>query len=174
MRLEVGLTCNGSPTSKAGEQRCRIRGISAARSWRRTQRAAGGVYSGQQRHAWRVGRTHVLPYRTFEIRDLLVDEALQLPSRYFCREGKFFGEGKSNALHGALARSKELKRWLDHNPRLDEDPDLDDIVANTISYLMREKLRKTNKKIVGDKSPFTSPGVVRRSPLSALVQGSCT
>ena len=36
-------------------------------------------------------------------------------------------------------------------------PGLDDIVANTISYLMREKLRKTNKKIVGDKSPFTQP-----------------
>ena len=40
------------------------------------------------------------------------------------------------------------------------DPDIDDIVANTINYLMREKLRKTNKKIVGDKSPFTTPGVV--------------
>ena len=34
-----------------------------------------------------------------------------------CRgEGKFFGRGKSNALHGALSRSKELKRWLGHNP----------------------------------------------------------
>ena len=68
-----------------------------------------------------------------------------------CRgEGKFFGEGKSNALHGALARSKELKRWLDHNPWTlqDEDPNLDDIVANTISYLMQEKLRKTNKNFV--------------------------
>src|SRR5215203_5415770 len=70
-----------------------------------------------------------------------------------CRgEGKFFGEGKSNALRGALARSKELKRWLNHNPWTlrDEDPNLDDIVANTISYLMQEKLRKTNKKIVRD------------------------
>ncbi len=80
-----------------------------------------------------------------------------------CRgEGKFFGEDTANALHGALARSKELKRWLGHNPWTlrDQDPNLEDIVANTINYLMQEKLRKSNKKIVGDKSPFTSPGVV--------------
>lgn len=80
-----------------------------------------------------------------------------------CRgEGKFFGKDTSNSLQGALSRSKEFKRWLRHNPWTlrDEDPDLDDILANTINYLMREKLRKTNKKIVGDKSPFTGPGVV--------------
>src|SRR5215203_4579518 len=72
-----------SGLSKAEEPRCRIRGISTACSWRRIQRAAGGVYSGQERHARRFGRgrTNVLPYRTFEIRDLLVDEALQLPPR---------------------------------------------------------------------------------------------
>ena len=90
-----------------------------------------------------------------------------------CRgEGKFFGEGRSNALHGALARSKELKRWLSHNPWTlrDEDPNLDDIVANTISYLMQEKLRKTNKKIVGDKSPFTTPGVVEE--ISSICPGA--
>ena len=80
-----------------------------------------------------------------------------------CRgEGKFFGEDTANALHGALARSKELERWLGHNPWTlrEQDPDLEDIVANTIDYLMREKLRKTKKRIVGDKSPFTVPGVV--------------
>jgi hypothetical protein len=80
-----------------------------------------------------------------------------------CRgEGKFFGEDTANALHGALARSKELKRWLGHNPWTlrEQDPDLEDIVANTINYLMQEKLRKTGKRIVGDKSPFTVPGVV--------------
>jgi hypothetical protein len=90
-----------------------------------------------------------------------------------CRgEGKFFGEDKSNALHGALARSKELKRWLSHNPWTirDQDPNLDDIVANTINYLMQEKLRKTNKKIVGDKSPFTSPGVVEE--ISSICPGA--
>jgi Sulfotransferase domain len=80
-----------------------------------------------------------------------------------CRgEGKFFGEDTANALHGALARSKELRRWLGHNPWTlrDQDPNLEDIVANTINYLMQEKLKKTNKRIVGDKSPFTTPGVV--------------
>jgi len=80
-----------------------------------------------------------------------------------CRgEGKFFGEDTSNALHGALARSKELRRWLGHNPWTlqEQDPNLEDIVANTINYLMQEKLRKTKKRIVGDKSPFTTPGVV--------------
>jgi hypothetical protein len=80
-----------------------------------------------------------------------------------CRgEGKFFGEDTANALHGALARSKELRRWLGHNPWTlrDQDPHLEDIVANTINYLMQEKLKKTKKRIVGDKSPFTTPGVV--------------
>jgi hypothetical protein len=80
-----------------------------------------------------------------------------------CRgEGKFFGEDTANALHGALARSKELRRWLGHNPWTlrDQDPNLEDIVANIINYLMQEKLRKTKKRIVGDKSPFTTPGVV--------------
>ena len=43
-------------------------------------------------------------------------------------------------------------------------------MANTISYLMREKLRKTNKKIVGDKSPFTSPGVVEE--ISSICPGA--
>jgi Sulfotransferase domain len=90
-----------------------------------------------------------------------------------CRgEGKFFGKGAANALHGALARSKELKRWLGHNPWTlrEQDPDLDAIVANTISYLMQEKLRKTNKKIVGDKSPFTTPGVV--GEISSICPGA--
>jgi hypothetical protein len=80
-----------------------------------------------------------------------------------CRgEGKFFGKKSANSLHGALSRSKELKRWLGHNPWTlrDQDPDLEDIVAHTISYLMEEKLKNTKKKIVGDKSPFTGPGVV--------------
>jgi hypothetical protein len=90
-----------------------------------------------------------------------------------CRgEGKFFGKDTSNALHGALARSKELKRWLSHNPWTlrDQDPNLEDIVANTINYLMQEKLRKTNKKIVGDKSPFTTPGVVEE--ISSICPGA--
>ena len=43
-------------------------------------------------------------------------------------------------------------------------------MANTISYLMREKLRKTNKKIVGDKSPFTTPGVVEE--ISSICPGA--
>jgi hypothetical protein len=90
-----------------------------------------------------------------------------------CRgEAKFFGKGNPNALHGALARSKELKRWLGHNPWTlrDDDPNLDDIAANTISYLMREKLRKSGKKIVGDKSPFTTPGVVEE--ISSICPGA--
>jgi hypothetical protein len=90
-----------------------------------------------------------------------------------CRgEAKFFGEDNPNALHGALARSKNLKRWLGHNPWTlrDDDPNLDGIVANTISYLMREKLKKTGKKIVGDKSPFTTPGVVEE--ISSICPGA--
>ena len=81
-----------------------------------------------------------------------------------CRgEGKFFGKDRPKSLYGALARARDLHRWLGRNPwtREDEDPNLEDIVANTVSYLMEEKLKKTKKKIVGDKSPFTRPGVIK-------------
>lgn len=81
-----------------------------------------------------------------------------------CRgEGKLFGKESPNSLHGALNRSKDLQRWLGHNPWTlrDNDPTLEDIFRHTVEYLMAEKLKKTKKRIVGDKSPFTSPGVVQ-------------
>ena len=74
-----------------------------------------------------------------------------------------FDKESPNSLYGALSRSKDLQRWLGRNPWTlrDTDPNLEDIFRNTVEYVMAEKLKKTKKRIVGDKSPFTSPGVVK-------------
>jgi hypothetical protein len=165
--LEVGLTRNGSRDSRKPESRDAGSGGS--------QRPV----AGEELNGLRAGSTPDEDIPLF----FLIGRSKSGTSwlmRLFnshpeilCRgEGKFFGKGKSNALHGALARSKEFNRWLGHNPWTlrDQDPNLEDIVANTINYLMQEKLRKTNKKIVGDKSPFTTPGVVEE--ISSVCPGA--
>jgi LPS sulfotransferase NodH len=164
LNLEVGLIRNGDRSTPQGR---------GAGSWRSPRPMKGEEPNGLRagftpaRSATRGTKDEVVPVfflvgRSKSGTSWLMRLFNSHPE-ILCRgEGKFFGEDTANALHGALARSKELKRWLGHNPWTlrDQDPDLDDIVANTINYLMQEKLRKTNKKIVGDKSPFTTPGVV--------------
>lgn len=91
----------------------------------------------------------------------------------FCRgEGKLFGKDSPRTLHGALARSELLATWLDHNPWTwrDDDPDLEDLVRVLVDYLMTEKLSKTNKTIVGDKTPIMSTETVKE--ISEICPGS--
>jgi len=76
-----------------------------------------------------------------------------------CRgEGKFFGKDSPKSLHDALARSELLQIWLNRNPWTwqDQDPDLQDIIRVIVEYLMEDKLRKSGKKVVGDKTPLES------------------
>ena len=90
-----------------------------------------------------------------------------------CRgEGKLFGKDSPRTLHGALARSELLQTWLDRNPWTwrDEDPDLEDILRVAVDYLMAEKLRRTQKRIVGDKTPLMSTQVM--SEIAAICPGS--
>lgn len=91
----------------------------------------------------------------------------------FCRgEGKLFGKDSPRTLHGALARSELLATWLDRNPWTwrANDPNLDDIMGVLVDYLMTEKLSKTNKKIVGDKTPIMSTETVKE--ISEICPGS--
>jgi len=153
--LEVGLARNGDRDSRAMKS-----GNSGSVSSQRPVQASGAT--PEVGPTGEVGPMFFLIRRSKSGTSWLMRLFNSHPE-ILCRgEGKFFGEDTANALHGALARSKELKRWLGHNPWTlrEQDPDLEDIVANTINYLMQEKLRKTGKRIVGDKSPFTVPGVV--------------
>jgi hypothetical protein len=119
LNLEVGLSRNGSRGSRTPESRDAVSGGS--------QRSVAGeepnglrAQSNQARSATRGATNEVVPMfflvgRSKSGTSWLMRLFNSHPE-ILCRgEGKFFGEGKSNALHGALARSKELKRWLDHN-----------------------------------------------------------
>jgi hypothetical protein len=77
-------------------------------------------------------------------------------------EGKFFGKDSPRSLHGALANSEELQKWFGLNPwtRNTKDPHLQDLMRLIVNYLMEEKLRKSTKKLVGDKTPFLSEEMV--------------
>lgn len=91
----------------------------------------------------------------------------------FCRgEGKFFGKDSHKSLHSALIRSKELQIWLGRNPWTwqDQDPDLEDLLKVAVNYLMVEKLSKTNKRIVGDKTPLESAEIIRE--ITTICPGS--
>jgi hypothetical protein len=157
LNLEAGLTRNGSRASRKPKSRDAGPGGSL-----RPESALAGSATSRPGSADEAVPLFFLIGRSKSGTSWLM-RLFNAHPEILCRgEGKFFGEDKANALHGALARSKELKRWLNHNPWTlrDQDPDLEDIVANTINYLMQEKLRKTKKRIVGDKSPFTTPGVV--------------
>lgn len=80
-----------------------------------------------------------------------------------CRgEGRFFGKDSRLSLYGTLSRSEEFRTWLNSNAWMRQglDPDLQDLVRITVRYLMRERLNKSDKRIVGDKTPFLSEGIV--------------
>lgn len=90
-----------------------------------------------------------------------------------CRgEGKLFGKDHPHTLHGSLAHSKPFQTWLDRNPWTwqDRDPELEDIVRVVVEYLMAEKVKKAGKKVVGDKTPFMSPGVIEE--IADILPGS--
>lgn len=90
-----------------------------------------------------------------------------------CRgEGKLFGKDSPHTLHGALAQSVLLQKWLPRNPWTlqDEDPGLEDILGVCIDYLMAEKLRKRKGRLVGDKT--TLMGTEDIKEISAVCPGS--
>ncbi len=76
-----------------------------------------------------------------------------------CRgEGKLFGKDSPKSLHHALANSDDLQTWLNRNPWTwqEQDPKLEHMMSVLVRYLMAEKLSKTRKRIVGDKTPLES------------------
>ncbi len=84
-------------------------------------------------------------------------------------EGIFFGRGPDlgarkglitpTSLYGALADSENLRGWLERAAWTRGD-DVEEHVTNlthgAIAYALRQKLVKTGKRIVGDKTPFVT------------------
>lgn len=69
----------------------------------------------------------------------------------------------SSSLYRAIFESRDLRAWIDGSVwARGEDPDkrLADLTRLAIDYFLVEQLSKTNKRIVGDKTPFVSAEVV--------------
>ena len=68
-----------------------------------------------------------------------------------------------SSLYGAILESKYLKAWVDRSVWAggeDTDKHLANLTRLAIDYFLAEQLSKTNKRIVGDKTPFASAEVV--------------
>jgi hypothetical protein len=62
-----------------------------------------------------------------------------------------------SSLYGAILESKYLKAWVERSvwaPDEDTERHLTNLTRMTIDYFLVEQLSKTNKRIVGDKTPF--------------------
>lgn len=84
-------------------------------------------------------------------------------------EGLLFGRGKDldkrrgtlapSSLYGVFADSEYLRAWLKSSAwtrRDDPEKHVNNLTRMSIDYFLGEKLANTNKKIVGDKTPFIS------------------
>lgn len=95
-----------------------------------------------------------------------------------CRgEGRFFGrewhredlkDEQTNVpprtLYGALCESDNLRLWLERSVwSRDGNPEvhLDHIARLATDYILSERLAESGKSIVGDKTPFLTPDVIR-------------
>ncbi len=69
----------------------------------------------------------------------------------------------SSSLYRAILESRYLRSWIDRSvwARGEEaDKHLTNLTRLAIDYFLAEQLSKTNKKIVGDKTPFVSAEVI--------------
>jgi hypothetical protein len=68
------------------------------------------------------------------------------------------------SLYGALHHAEDLRLWVQRSvwARSEEVEDhLDKLSGLAIEYFLEQKLAKSSKKIVGDKTPTTSPDVIK-------------
>ena len=68
-----------------------------------------------------------------------------------------------SSLYRAILESRYLKAWIDKSvwaKGKETDEHLNNLTRLTIDYFLAEQLSKTNKRIVGDKTPFVSAEVV--------------
>jgi hypothetical protein len=89
--------------------------------------------------------------------------------RFFERNFKLEDFGQSqltnllpNSLYGAILESSHLRAWIDRAvwaTGKDTDEHLNNLARLAIDYFLAEQLSKTDKRIVGDKTPFVSAEV---------------
>lgn len=101
-----------------------------------------------------------------------------------CRgEGRFFDRGmdrahlkhmqttehirnkiQTSSLHHALSESEHLRYWIERSVwSREEDPEehVRNLTRVAVRYFLTEKLAQTGKRMVGDKTPLSSPNIVR-------------
>lgn len=93
-------------------------------------------------------------------------------------EGRFFGrdyerdvparararQARQRSLYGALAESEHLRDWIDGSVwkgHDDVEEHLSNVTGLLTDYFLKKALYEADKKIVGDKTPFTGAEVVR-------------
>ena len=103
-------------------------------------------------------------------------------------EGKFFGQEWTEqtmkrietdtvrnanrppgSLYGAVIGSETLRFWIEKSVwTKNDDPDarLNRLAGLAVEHFLHDRLRKTNKRMAGDKTPLQSPDVIRETSLS--------
>lgn len=92
-------------------------------------------------------------------------------------EGRFFGQNwkehkikkmpvnkQPSSLYGALSDAKFLRLWVERSVwSRDGDPDehLNNLTRLAIDYFLTQKLEKAGKRIVGDKTPLLTTGIIK-------------
>jgi hypothetical protein len=108
-------------------------------------------------------------------------------------EGRFFGREKRNeelieaqagnkfvqrkvapgSLYNAMAESEYLKLWIERSVwsrREDAEEQLDDLMHLAADYFLLKELARTNKRLVGDKTPLFGPEDLRE--ISTIYPGA--
>jgi hypothetical protein len=81
-----------------------------------------------------------------------------------CRgEGRFFERGfvQPTSLYGAISTSEHLRTWIERSVWTDGegvDEQLGNLERLAVNYFLTQRLSKTGKKIVGDKTTFSGRG----------------
>ena len=68
------------------------------------------------------------------------------------------------SLYTAVARSELLRTWIAHSPWTrgdDIEEHLTNLTREAIYHFLRQRLSKSKKRIVGDKTPFASPEIIK-------------
>ena len=76
-----------------------------------------------------------------------------------------------SSLYNALAEDVHLRLWVERSiwgRGKDTESQIDGLMSQAVRYFLNEKLYETDKKMVGDKSPLSAPGIV--AEIARIVQ----
>jgi len=74
------------------------------------------------------------------------------------------GNMQASSLYNALAESEYLRLWIERSVwSREDDPEehLRNLTRLAVNYFLTEKLAKSGKRMVGDKTPLSGPNIIR-------------